>query len=118
MATKVSEITMYGFNNYSIAYLEAIGLSKCFKAYAENCASETIMDGGIGFNSSSGYVYIGLENGVQICSCLGRDVEYLITDFNDGSETFYDAYEEALKHNNKEQEPLSVQLKKFIHNLK
>jgi hypothetical protein len=26
---------------------------------------------------------------------LGRDVEYLVTDFNDGQEYFFDTYEEA-----------------------
>lgn len=80
----------------SIAYCEAQGLAKCFEAYAENCAGEDILDGGIGFNPNSGYVYIALENGVTICSCLGRDVEYLVTDFETGEETFFGDYHEAL----------------------
>lgn len=77
----------------SIAYCEAQGLSQCFAAYAEHCAGETIMS--IGFNENSGYVYIALENGIQICSMLGREVEYLVTDFNDGEEYFFDTYHEA-----------------------
>lgn len=82
--------------NSEIAFCEAKGLSKVFAAYAANCASETIME--VGFNPNSGYVYIALENGISICSMLGNDCEYLTTDFNDGEETFYDTYEEALQH--------------------
>lgn len=78
----------------SIAYFEAKGLEKVFKAYAENCSNEEIM--GVGFNPNSGYVYIALENGVQICSCMGQGVEYLVTNFEDGEEIFYDTYDEAL----------------------
>jgi hypothetical protein len=89
-------LTIYGLSD-NIAYCEAKGLSNCFKAYADYCSRESIMDGGIGFNSNSGYVYIGLENGIQICSMLGRDVEYLVTDFETGEENFFDTYEEAEK---------------------
>ena len=77
----------------SIAYCEAKGLSLCFGAYAENCSRENIME--VGFNPNSGYVYIALENGVQICSAFGREVEYLITNNETGEETFYENYEEA-----------------------
>ena len=49
----------------------------------------------VGFNSRSGYVYIALENGISICSMLGRDVEYLVTDFETGEEFFFDEYSEA-----------------------
>ena len=81
----------------NIAYCEAIGLSKCFEAYAENCCGEQIMYGGVGFNSSSGYVYIGLENGISICSELGNEVEYLHTNFENGEETFFNNYNDAVK---------------------
>ena len=57
----------------SICYLEAVGLSKVFAAYAENAAGEDINS--IGFNHNSGYTYIALDNGITICSMLGRDVE-------------------------------------------
>jgi hypothetical protein len=86
----------------NIAYCEAQGLAKCFQAYADNCASEDIMD--VGFNHNSGYTYIALENGITICSMLGRDVEFLVTDFGDGEEFFYDTYEEAENHEQREEE--------------
>jgi hypothetical protein len=77
----------------SIAYCEAQGLANCFEAYADECAGESIMD--VGFNPNSGYVYIALENGISICSMLGRGVEYLVTNFEDGEETFFESYGEA-----------------------
>lgn len=87
-----SNLQINGLNE-SIAYCEAKGLSLCFGAYAEECGREDILE--IGFNSNSGYVYIALENGVTICSMLGRAVEYLVTDFEDGEEHFFDSYHEA-----------------------
>jgi hypothetical protein len=75
------------------AHLEAVGLGKVWKSYADNCSREDIME--VGFNSRSGYVYIALENGISICSMLGRDVEYLVTDFETGEEFFFDEYSEA-----------------------
>jgi hypothetical protein len=80
--------------NNTIAYCEAKGMSKVLMAYANECPSEEIME--MGFNPNSGYVYIALENGISICSCLGSDVEYLVTDFEDGEEYFLDTYEEAI----------------------
>lgn len=77
----------------SIAYCEAMGLSNCFKEYAS--IGEDIMEGGIGFNANSGYVYIALENGITICSSFGREVEFLVTNPEDGEETFFDSYSEA-----------------------
>lgn len=82
------------YNLKSPAYCEAMGLSKVFKAYAENCPGEDIMQ--VGFNENSGYVYIALENGISICSMLGRDVEFLVTDFEDGQEFFFYSYDEAI----------------------
>lgn len=86
-------ITIHGFDSHSLCYLEALGMSKVFEAYAE--IGEEIMEGGIGFNPCSGYVYIALENGISICSMLGRDVEYLVTNMNNGEEHFFDTYEKA-----------------------
>ena len=85
--------------NFSNSYCELMGFSKCFEAYAENYAGEEVIDGGIGFNSNSGYTYIALENGISICSMLGRDVEYLITDFKTGEEHFFDTPQEANEFN-------------------
>jgi hypothetical protein len=87
-----NKLTIHGFDSNSMCYLEALGMSKVFEAYAS--IGEDMMEGGIGFNANSGYVYIALENGVSICSMLGRDVEYLVADMY-GEEYFFDTYEEA-----------------------
>jgi galactokinase len=78
----------------SIAFCEAMGLSNVFKAYAEECSREDIME--IGFNANSGYVYIALENGITIASSMGQRVEYIVTDFESGEESFFDNYTLAL----------------------
>lgn len=83
---------VYGLSSDSIAYCEAKGLSLCFSAYAEHCTS---MSFEVGFNPNSGYVYIALENGVSICSMLGREVEYLVSEWENGEEHFFDSYHEA-----------------------
>ena len=90
-----NNITISGIEG-SIAYCEAQGLSIVFNAYSEQCAGEDIME--IGLNQNSNYVYIALENGISICSNLGSEVEFLVTDSNNGEETFYETYEEAQKH--------------------
>jgi hypothetical protein len=51
-----------------------------------------------GFNLNSGYVYIALENGVCIASCFGQSVDYIVTDFETGEESFYDSYNEAINN--------------------
>ena len=90
-----NNITINGVDG-SIAYCEAKGFSKIFMAYANECSREEIME--IGFNPNSGYVYIALENGISICSSMGHQVDFLVTNFYNGEETFYDTYEEAQKH--------------------
>ncbi len=94
MKTKIETLTINNISNP--AFCEAQGLAKCFQAYADNCAGEDIME--VGFNPNSGYVYIALENGVSICSMLGREVEYLITNFENGEEGFFYNYEVALSN--------------------
>lgn len=84
-------IKMYNLENP--AYLEAKGLSKVWEAYYQNCPREDIME--IGFNHNSGYVYIALESGICISSAFGQDVEYIITDMEDGTEYFLDDIDEA-----------------------
>lgn len=79
-------INISGFQN-EIAFCEAIGLSNCFKCYAENCSYEEIDE--VGFNPNSGNVYIALSNGITICSCLGREAKFLVTDWNNGNEQFF-----------------------------
>ena len=97
--TNTIEIT--GIGN-SISYCEAKGLGLIFQAYANQCANEEIM--GVGFNANSGYVYIALENGISICSCMGHQVDFLVTNFYNGEETFYDTYQEALEHESVEED--------------
>jgi hypothetical protein len=76
----------------SFAYLESIGKSKVWKAYADNFANEDILEEG--FNPNSGYVYIALENGITICSCVGQEVEYIVFDNETENELILDNYEE------------------------
>jgi len=86
------------YNLENPAYCEAKGLSKVHEAYANECPCEDIME--VGFNENSEYVYIALENGISIGSLLGNDVEYLVTDFEDGTEYFLDTYQEAEEKQN------------------
>lgn len=76
------------------AFLEAKSLSLCWQAYAENAAREDIE--AVGFNDQSGYVYIALSNGVTIASKFGQEVEYITVDYDNGVETFHEAYIDAL----------------------
>ena len=48
-----------------------------------------------GFNTSSGYVYIALENGITIASCFGQGVKYIVSDPDTDEEKFYKSYEHA-----------------------
>jgi len=66
------------------------------KAFQDLEYNESIMEGGTGFNTSSGYVYIALENGITLASCVGQSVDYLVTDYDTGEEHFCDTYEEAI----------------------
>jgi hypothetical protein len=86
--------------NVSFAYLESIGKSKIWQAYADNFAGEEIMQEG--FNPNSGYVYIALENGISICSLLGGNVEFLVSEHENGEELFFDSYQELEKYLNPE----------------
>ncbi len=73
-------------------------MHKVIDAYRNIDNNEWIMEGGTGFNTNSGYVYIALENGITICSCFGQEVDYLVTDYETGEEEFFDTYEEALEY--------------------
>jgi hypothetical protein len=68
-------------------------VQRAYKTYAHG---EDIME--CGFNKMSGYVYIALENGVQIASCFGQPVEYIVYKDEQDEEEFFDTYEEALKN--------------------
>jgi hypothetical protein len=78
--------------------MEAQGLSNIFKAYADNAIGESIFE--IGFNPNSGYTYIFLDNSITICSMLGRDVEYMVINNEDGEDIFFDTYDEAINYLN------------------
>lgn len=66
------------------------------RAYKTDAHGEDIME--CGFNNKSGYVYIVLENGIQIASCFGQPVEYIKYEFSTEEELFFDTYEEALNN--------------------
>ena len=91
---RAEKLEIYGLSNDLIAHNEAVGLAVVFSAYANDCPLEYIQE--IGFNPNSGYVYIALENGVQICSMLGDEAEYLVTDIMNGEEEFFSSYDIAL----------------------
>lgn len=61
-------------------------------AYLENAFSVEIEN--VGFNKNSGYVYIALVNGVQIASCFGQSVDYIIIDER-GEEIIFEDYNDA-----------------------
>ena len=81
-------------------FLKTLGTSdiqsyiNVLNAYSENCIGEDIFE--VGFNSSTGYVYIALEMNIQIASCFGQSVEYIVTNYNDGEEHFFNDYDEAV----------------------
>ena len=66
------------------------------KAHLEYAYNESIEDQG--FNRNTGYVYIVLENGIQIASCFGQSVDYIKYDDRAEIELFFDTYEEALNN--------------------
>ena len=77
-------------------YCETVGLANCFTAIGKLLGHYLIDVEAVGFNDNSGYVYIALDNGISICSMLGRDVEYLATCFDTGEEFFFDNYKDCL----------------------
>ena len=91
MKTQI-ELNVDGLNELYGSDLESWILVQC--AYKNNCSSEEIMCAGMNLNT--GYVYIALKNGIQIASCFGQDVEFVVTDYNEGEDYFLDTYEEAL----------------------
>jgi hypothetical protein len=83
-------------NQTSFGYSDAISKSIVWRAYAIYFGGEEIMEEG--FNINSGYVYITLENGVTIASAFGQPVEFIVYDFEDGEELFFDSIHELNKH--------------------
>lgn len=83
------------FDLNTMGYMDIESMHIVIKAYRDLDSNEYIMDGGTGFNTNSGYVYIALENGITLASCFGHSVDYIVTDYETGEEYFYDTYEEA-----------------------
>jgi hypothetical protein len=81
----------------SFGYSDAKSKAVIWNAYAENFAGEDIMEEG--FNVNSGYVYLTLEN-VTIASAFGQPVEYIVFDFEEGQEIFFDSIEQLNAHLN------------------
>jgi len=71
-------------------------LELCLEAYRLNAFREEIEE--MGFNTSTGYIWIYLTNGVTIASCFGNDVEYIATNFDTGEEVFYREYYNCLNN--------------------
>lgn len=70
------------------------------RAYRDYAFGEEVMTSG--FNDRSGYVYIALENGVQIASAFGNEVEYIVYDHTNEDEIFFNDYNKALNYLNDE----------------
>lgn len=66
------------------------------KAYQNYAFGEEIMEAG--FNTNSGYVYIALENGVQIASCFGQEVDYIVYNTETDEELFFPTYKLAINY--------------------
>ena len=66
------------------------------ESYRQNAFNEDIME--CGFNKNTGYVYIALENGIQIASNFGYPVEFIVYDNEEGDELFFEDYEEAYNY--------------------
>jgi len=81
-------------HNYeNMGSLDKKSLELVWKAYNDTRLNEEIFE--IGFNLNSGYVYIALENGVSIASCFGQSVDFIVTDYENGDEFYFDNYDEA-----------------------
>jgi hypothetical protein len=88
---------MYTTQN-SFGYSDALSKANVWERYANHFAGEEIMEEG--FNVNSGYVYLTLEN-VTIVSAFGQPVEYIVFDFEEGQEIFFDSIEDLQNYLNK-----------------
>jgi hypothetical protein len=66
------------------------------EAYSDNCFMCNIID--FGFNTSSGNVYIVLDNDITITSCFGQSVDFILIDPDDEEELVYSNYEDCLNY--------------------
>ena len=86
--------TIHTHLSYTMGSNDFYGLGLMFQEVGENTSisSEDIFE--IGYNPSSGFTFIVLENGIEIVS-QGKNIEFLIRNFEDGNEYFFDTYKEA-----------------------
>ena len=81
-------------HNYeNMGSLDKKSLELVWKAYNDTRLNEDIFE--IGFNLDSGYVYIALENNISIASCFGQSVDFIVTDYENGDEFYFDTYDKA-----------------------
>ena len=95
--------TIHTYLSYAMGSGDFYGLGLIFKELGENSSisAQDIFE--IGYNSMSGYTFVALENGIEIVS-QGKEVEFLIRNFDDGEEYFFATYkwaEEKLAEFNK-----------------
>tara|TARA_R110001606_G_scaffold6439_6_gene28931 strand:- start:1606 stop:1938 length:333 start_codon:yes stop_codon:yes gene_type:complete len=94
--------------SYKMGNSDLMSISLLFQEMADNpnLSTEDIFE--IGYNSISGYTYISLESRVDIVSIIGKPVEFLVTDFEDGTEYFLETYKEA-EEKSKELDKINIQ---------
>ena len=86
------------FDLNKMGYLDIESMYLVIDEFRNLPNSELIQE--TGFNTTSGYVYIALENGIQIASCFGNDVIYVVSNSETGDEFFLDTYAEAEERQN------------------
>lgn len=105
--------TTYDFPNIKhLGNSDRESLENVLKAVRENHLSIQEEEFAVGFNTQSGYVYAlvdtpeGFPEGfdLSVVSCFGQEVDFLVTDQDDGNEFFYDTLDEAVAHGKPEEE--------------
>lgn len=89
MSVLLSEIEISKLGSSDLLSLEIV-----IKEYNQYARGEDITE--TGFNTSTGYVYIALENGIQIASCFGQSAEFIVYDQENDNEHFFEKYNDAL----------------------
>jgi hypothetical protein len=79
-------------NSLKCSDLQSFG--KVIEAYLDLYNRPDIED--VGFNTSSGYVYFYLENGITIASCFGQSVVFIV-DHGFNNDLEFDTYFDALE---------------------
>jgi hypothetical protein len=66
------------------------------EAYSDNCFRCNIID--FGFNTSSGNVYIVLDNDIIITSSFGQSCDYVVMDPDDGQEIEFSNFQDCINY--------------------